>query len=37
MIKKHQYFFAYISAMKARSSFYVVVNYYLLGLYFKFH
>ena len=39
MIKKHQYCFANISATKAWifMKFYVVVNYYLVGLYFKFH
>ena len=39
MIKKHQYFFANISATKARifMKFYMVVNYCLVGLYFKFH
>ena len=39
MIKKHQYCLANISATKARifMKFYVVVNYYLVGLYFKFH
>ena len=38
-IEKHQYYFANISATKARifMKFYVVVNYYLVGLYFKFH
>ena len=35
----HQYCFANISAMKARifMKFYMVVNYYLVGLYLKFH
>ena len=39
MIKKHQYCFANISATKARifMKFYVVVNYYLVSLSFKFH
>ena len=39
MIKKHLYFFANISATKARIfiKFCVVVNYYLVSLSFKFH
>ena len=39
MIKKHQYCFANISATKARINmkFYVVINYYLVSFYFKFH
>ena len=39
MIKKHQYYFANISATKAWifMKFYVVINYYLVGLYLKFH
>ena len=39
MIKEHQYCFANISETKARifMKYYVVVNYYLMGLYFKFH
>ena len=39
MIKKHQYCFANISAMKARifMKFYMVVNYYVVSLSFKFH
>ena len=39
MIKKHQYCFANISATEARifMKFYMVVNYYLVNLSFKFH
>ena len=39
MIKKDQHCFANISATKARifMKFYVVVNYYLVNLSFKFH
>ena len=38
-MKKYQNCFANISATKARifMKFYVEVNYYLVGLYFKFH
>ena len=39
MIKKHHYGFANISATKAQifMKYYVVVNYYLVSLSFKFH
>ena len=39
MIKKHQYCFANISATKARifMKYYLVVNYYLASVSFKFH
>ena len=39
MIKKHQYCFANISATKARifMKFHMVLNYYLVCLYFKFY
>ena len=39
MIKKHQYCFVNISATKAWifMKLYVGVNYYLMGLYLKFH